>query len=73
MDTPPHTPAFAKLPLPSQILYRRLKPARQFLRSSCVPIEQPTKFELVVNTKTARSLGLNLSPSMLVRADEVIE
>ena len=37
-----------------------------------LPIEQPTKFELVVNTKTARSLGLNLSPSMLVRVDEVL-
>jgi putative ABC transport system substrate-binding protein len=38
-----------------------------------MPIEQPTKFELVVNTKTAKSLGLNLSPSLLVRANEVVE
>ena len=39
-------------------------------KSGC---EQPTKFELVVNTKTAKSLGLNLSPSMLMRAEEVID
>jgi putative ABC transport system substrate-binding protein len=38
-----------------------------------LPIEQPTKFELAVNTKTAQSLGLNLSPSILIRADTVIE
>jgi ABC-type uncharacterized transport system substrate-binding protein len=38
-----------------------------------MPIEQPTKFELAVNAKTAQSLGLSLSPSILIRADEVVE